>query len=54
LVLWRVVAIMKGDAGRVSREWMGVWGSTFIEAKGRRMGEGFAEGRLERGTTFEM
>jgi hypothetical protein len=40
-------------AGR--REWVGGWGSTLIEAEGRRDRiEGFQRGDLERGKTFEM
>jgi len=34
LVLWIIVAPVKGDARGVRQQWEG-WGSTLLEAKGR-------------------
>ena len=55
MVLWRLVAPKKGDAGRVRMEWVGGRVSTFLEAKGRDDEKGsFQREDWEGGTTFEM
>ena len=41
----RFVVPVKGDAGGISQEWMGGWGSTLLKAKGREDGgEGLQRG----------
>ena len=35
LVLWRLDAPAKEDARGMTQEWVGWWGSTLLEAKGR-------------------
>ena len=52
LVLWMLDAPAYGNARALRQEWVGGWGSTLIEAGER--GWGFAEGKLEKGITFEM
>lgn len=54
LVLWRLVAPAKGDSRGVRQEWVGGWESNLLEAKGRGMRWGFAEGRLGKGIIFEV
>ena len=38
LVLWRLDAPEKGDARGVRWEWVGRWGNTLLQAKGKQMG----------------
>jgi hypothetical protein len=44
------------DARAVRQEWVGGWGSTFIEAGGRgeKRRQGVCRGKTWRGTTFGM
>jgi hypothetical protein len=49
LVLWRLVAPAKEDASGVRQERVGGWRSILLEANGRGMGWGGAEGRLRMG-----
>ena len=53
MVLWRLDAPEKEDAREVRQEWVGGWGSTFLEEKCTGMEWGFMEGRPEKGITFE-
>ena len=55
LVLWRIVAPVKGDSRGVRQAWLDGWRNTLLEAKGRRdgMGELQREDR-EGGKTFDM
>jgi hypothetical protein len=54
LVLWKLNAPVKEDARRVRQEWVGGWGHTLLQAKGRGDGigdfwrEGWEMGHLKR------
>ena len=53
LDLWRLDAPEKGDSRGRKWEWVGRWGSTLLESKGKGDG-GLVEGEPGRETTFEM
>ena len=54
MVLWRLDDPEWRNARALRQEWGGGWGNTLIEAGVGEYGRGFAEGKLGRGTTFEM
>jgi hypothetical protein len=53
LVLWRLDTPAKGNTRGVMQEWVGGWGCTLIEVKGRGKNGGIMKGRPGR-ETFEI
>jgi hypothetical protein len=54
LVLWRLNDPGQGNARLLRQEWVGGWGSTLIEAEGRKEEMGASGGEAGKGVTFEM
>ena len=49
MVLWRLMAPVKGNAREVRQKWVGGWVSTLLQAKGREDGMEGCRGETRKG-----